>query len=56
MNGVADIHSFVSIDNKMTSNQCLTAFIFNNYLLSYHTKPKKISLNINTLNIQKLNY
>lgn len=53
MRGVADIHCFTSINNKMTSNECLTAFIFNNYLSSYQTKPTKTILNINTYKSEK---
>ncbi len=56
MKGVSDIHCFTSITNKMTSNQCLTAFIFNNYLSAYQTKPTKKSLNIYHLKNEKTNY
>jgi len=56
MKGVADIHCFTSINNKMTSNECLTAFIFNNYLSSYVTKPTKTTLNMHHLKNEKANY
>lgn len=56
MQGAADIHCFTSLTNKLTSNECLTAFIFNNYLSSYQTKPKKTILNVYTMKNEKNNY
>ena len=56
MKGVSDIHCFTSINNKMTSNECLTAFIFNNYLSAYQTKPQRTMLNVYTLKNKKTNF
>lgn len=48
----SNFYSLISINNKMTSNECLTALLFGNHLKQQSIKPKRVMIDLPKLSEQ----